>query len=593
MVQMLYERGEKMRAKSLFLVNQFPLAAALLGCAMSAAGQSGKPPQVNQVGFLPQAAKWASIAVDETLKTDAFEVVNTATGETALQGKLLPAQDWSPGGQRIQLAEFSSLKTPGSYRIRVAGLPESAVFAIGEGAYDAVSQGVMKAYYFARAGMALEAKYAGAYARKAGHPDDKVLVHASAADSKRPSGTRISSPKGWYDSGNYNKSMVSSSIAAGMLLAAYEHFPGVSQALQLQIPEQGSGLPDLLSELAWSLDWMLSMQDPEDGGVYHQLSNLEYGGDEMPDASTEPRYVLQKTTAATLGLAASLAMASRVYAKYEEQRPGYSKQLLDAAQRAFAWAESHPQAIYLRRDDVKTGAYVDDKMSDEFAWAATELFLSTKNPSYRSKLQLEQVNINQPSWRDVSGMVWMSLAQHIDQLSAEDAALVRQTLQSRAQQDMGAWKASAYRLVLPEGVFKGGGTGMVLSEAMLMVAAYRLLPQERTALDVAQSAMDYALGRNPLGMSMVTGFGTHSPLHPHHRPSLADGVEAPVPGFVVGGPNIGQQDKNACPAYPQSPAALAYLDNGCSYSTNQVAIHGNAPMVYLLTALKTLTASSQ
>ncbi|WP_370678494.1 glycoside hydrolase family 9 protein [Comamonas sp. GB3 AK4-5] len=547
--------------------------------------------QVNQVGFLPLAAKWAAVSVGSGLQTNAFAVVNAATGATVQEGLLRPAADWAPAGQRIRLADFSTLQTPGHYRIRVAGQLDSAPFEVGGGAYEALSKGVMKAYYFARAGMPLEVRYAGVYARQAGHPDTEVRVHASAASALRPAGTVIASPQGWYDAGDYNKYIVNSGITVGLLLAAYEHFPQIAGAWQVNIPEQGNGLPDVLNEVAWNVDWMLSMQDPADGGVYHKLTNLRFDGEVMPDAATEPRYVVQKTTAATLDFAASMAMASRIYAQYEAQRPGYARQLLLAAQRAFAWAGAHPQVFYVQPADVVTGKYEDQQLADEWAWAATELWLTTKAPRYRRQLDLAGLSSAPPSWQDVSGMAWMSLAQHIAALPAADAAQVRQALQSNAQHYIADWQASAYRLALPPTAFHWGGTSAVLGEGMLLVAAYRL-SGERAALDAAQSAVDYVLGRNPLGQSLVTGFGTHSPLHPHHRSSRADGVEAPVPGFVVGGPNPKQQDKAECPPYPSAPPALAYVDDACSYASNEVAINWNAPMVYLLAALQALTSSA-
>ena len=92
-----------------------------------------------------------------------------------------------------------------------------------------------------------------------------------------------------------------------------------------------------------------------------------------------------------------------------------------------------------------------------------------------------------------------------------------------------------------------------------------------------------------MAMSMVTGIGTRSPMHPHHRPSLADGIVAPVPGFIVGGPNPGQQDASGCPVpYASKLPALSYLDHDCSFASNEVAINWNAPLVYVSAALQVL-----
>jgi len=61
-----------------------------------------------------------------------------------------------------------------------------------------------------------------------------------------------------------------------------------------------------------------------------------------------------------------------------------------------------------------------------------------------------------------------------------------------------------------------------------------------------------------------------------------------VPGMIVGGPKAG--DHGDCPGQAYSPApAKAYLDALCSYTTNEIAINWNAPLVYVSAALQALT----
>ena len=84
-------------------------------------------------------------------------------------------------------------------------------------------------------------------------------------------------------------------------------------------------------------------------------------------------------------------------------------------------------------------------------------------------------------------------------------------------------------------------------------------------------------------ISFVTGVGAKTPMFPHHRPSAADTIVAPVPGLLVGGPNPGQQDH--CPGYPSSLPALSYVDAQCSYASNEIAINWNAPIAYLSAAI--------
>jgi endoglucanase len=134
--------------------------------------------------------------------------------------------------------------------------------------------------------------------------------------------------------------------------------------------------------------------------------------------------------------------------------------------------------------------------------------------------------------------------------------------------------------------FGWGSNATLLNQAMVLAGAPRL-DARVDYLHGAQSALDYVLGRNGPGMSFVTGFGTRAPQHPHHRPSEADGVAAPVPGMLVGGPNPAQQDARDCQAarYPSPLPALSYLDHVCSYASNEIAINWNAPLVYVTAAL--------
>ncbi len=71
-------------------------------------------------------------------------------------------------------------------------------------------------------------------------------------------------------------------------------------------------------------------------------------------------------------------------------------------------------------------------------------------------------------------------------------------------------------------------------------------------------------------------------MFPHHRISAADGIVAPIPGMLVGGPHSGRQD--GC-SYAHLEPARSYLDDWCSFSTNEVTINWNAPLVYVLGAL--------
>ncbi|WP_075791575.1 glycoside hydrolase family 9 protein [Massilia putida] len=561
----------------------------LAGAAFLAAGAAHAAAgiEVNQLGFLPAAQK---LAVVPAGANDRFKVVDAASGKAVFEGTLGPAATWDASGEAVRIADFSGLRTAGAYRVAVSGQPDSPVFTIGADAYRALDVGAIRAYTLQRASIALDARIAGPYARPLGHPDDKVLVHESAASGTRPAGTVIKSPKGWYDAGDYNKYIVNSGISTYTLLAAYEHFPAWFDKLALNVPETGNGVPDILNEVLWNLDWMATMQDPEDGGVYHKLTNKSFDGMVMPDRATAPRYVVQKTTAAALDFAAVMATASRVLAPFDTKAPGRSQRYLAASERAWRWAVNNPAALYRQPADIRTGTYGDEKVDDEFSWAASELYIATGKDEYRTRALAAAPGVQtEPGWADVRPLGWISLAQQRARLKKpDDADEARRQILAAADKLLARWQASPARLSLAKSDFVWGSNAVVLNQAMMLVQAYRLT-HKADYLNAAQSALDYTLGRNPLGMSYVTGFGAHPAMHPHHRPSEADGIAAPVPGWLVGGPNPGQQDAKDCRvAYASKLPALSYLDIACSYASNEVAINWNAPLVYVAAALQSL-----
>lgn len=561
--------------------------AALLGAACNHALADDATIKINQVGFPPAAQK---LAVAPAGKATAFSVVDAHTGKPVLSARLGAPAPWDASGETVRVADFSALKTPGRYRIRIAGLPDSPPFEVRHGIYRALNTRALRAYYFNRAGAALPPRHAGPYARAAGHADTEVLVHASAASPERPEGTVIAAPKGWYDAGDYNKYIVNSGISTYTLLAAWEHFPQYFQAQDSNLPESGNGLPDILNEALWNLDWMLAMQDPHDGGVYHKLTDKGFDGMVMPDQARAARYVVQKSTAAALNFAAVMAVASRVMAPLEQQRPGLSGRMRQAAEAAWHWARQHPEQVYRQPPDIATGDYGDANLADEFAWAAAELYITTGNDGYYQAMRPKQLPAGVPSWGNVGGLAWISLAHHLPRLTPlADKALVRQRITSLADQLHAAWSDSPYRVPLQASGMVWGSNAVLLNQAMVLLQAYRLGRQQQPGyLGAAQSALDYVLGRNATGYSFVTGFGARPPMHPHHRPSEADGIAAPVPGWLVGGPNPGRQDAKDCVDYPSTLPALSYLDHMCSYASNEVAINWNAPLVYVSAALGVL-----
>ncbi len=550
---------------------------------------------LNQIGFYPTAPKIAVIA--PSTSNSRFFVLDLAKGDTVFRGSLSAPRPNHLSGKSSQIADFSKLQKAGKYQVHLADGTHSSAFVIAAAVHRDLAQSVLKSYYFQRMSTALPATYAGVWARPFGHPDDKVLVHASAASSARPTGFEISAPGGWYDAGDYNKYVVNSGITTSTLLSLYEDFPQYCQKLNTNIPESKNQLPDLLDEVLWNLRWMLKMQDPNDGGVYHKLTNPSFDPMRiMPHEATKPRYVVKKTTTAALNLAAVAAQAARVLRPFNKQLPGLADSCLQVARKAWDWSIQNPNVLYQQNElnksfdpDVVTGAYDDRSAADEWLWAATELYLSTGEKPYQSKVQLGNSS-NVPTWNQVGTLAALALARTKQTIPAEAQALRTQAIQhiqTLADGLLAGLDQRPYHTVMGKSAsdFVWGSSAVAANQAMVLLQAYRL-NNKADYLQGALHNLDYLLGRNATGYCFVTGFGHKYPRHIHHRLSEADGVDEPVPGLLSGGPNPGKQDK--CPGYPSDAPDECFIDDACSYASNEIAINWNAPMVYLAVAMEAL-----
>ena len=219
--------------------------------------------RLNQLGFYPNAPKVAVVTLEHG---EGFYITTPDFADTLFTGNLSEFIESPFSDIRTRIADFSEFTDTGSYKISVNGL-YSRTFKIQPKVHEDLANAAIKAFYFQRASTPLLEKHAGRWNKPSGHPDDQVKVHSSAASTSRPAGTIISSPGGWYDAGDYNKYIVNSGITTGTLLSLYEDFPEYVESQDLNIPESDNNVPDLLDETLYNIRWMLTMQDPEDGGV--------------------------------------------------------------------------------------------------------------------------------------------------------------------------------------------------------------------------------------------------------------------------------------------------------------------------------------
>lgn len=560
------------------------LFAALTACSPEQTAIEGcQPILVNQVGYYPQAEKTAAIESEGISKT--YKLTD-ASGKTVWEGQAL-RQSTSPWSAKVRdIVDFSSVTAPGTYTLHAGPYQQQVIIA--DHAMAEVAKAGMKAFYLQRTGMPIEEQYAGVYARPAAHPDTEVMIHPSAASAKRPAGTIISSPYGWYDAGDFNKYIVNSGFTIGMMLDAYAQAPEYFNAMELNIPESQNLTADFLDEIMYNLKWMITMQDPQDGGVYHKLTTPHFEAFIMPAEAKQQRYVVQKGTCATLDFAATLAQSARIYMDMPDYAD-WTPRALEAAEKAYAWAVKNPDVMYMQDKineqydpDITTGTYGDGSALDEFFWAATELYLTTgKKVYFEDAMKYAPKEFVLPVWGDLSAL---GTFEWINAGNTEMTELLKPGLLAYADAQIAQTEASSFQAPfgnvptdfhwasIPEGC---AGMGVCL------MYAYKLTGDEKYLKGALQN-VDYMLGRNATGYCFVTSFGTKPVMHPHQRLSSCDGIEAPLPGFISGGPNPGKQDMATVQAeYPSDYPDECYLDNENSYASNEIAINWNAYLVAL------------
>ncbi len=551
--------------------------------------------RMNQVGFRPDQEKTATIDVPSPDAQPCYVAITNDEGELLWHGVASETMLNPISGKPRQIIDFSYFDKPGSYLLYVDNgqTPFTCPFTISEHPYRELTRKALRAFYYQRASMDIVEPFAEGYERKGGHPDNHVLVHASAATAERPEGTVISSPGGWYDAGDYNKYIVNSGFTMGVWLMAYEMNKEYFDNLALNIPESGMPVPDMLAEAMYNIRWMLTMQD-KDGGVYHKLTEPDFEGFIRPDECQKPRYVVLKTTAAALDFAATMALAARIYAPYESVYPGFVEEATKAALRAYAWAEAHPAIYYDQpkmneqfKPEITTGAYDDFDVRDEFYWAATELYLLTHDDAYKQAAISHQPTEYIPAiWGNVGELASLEWLMHTQPIA--DCRQPMANLLAHLEPYLDEVETSVHHS--PYGnresdFFWGCNSEGCCWRGVECLYAYRLTgdPKYRTA---AEQCLNYILGQNATGYCYVTGFGQKPTNHPHHRLSYSH-PKGTHPGFLAGGPNPMRQDAETDGVkYPKDvPADESYLDYQPSYASNEVTINWNVTLFALTAGL--------
>lgn len=526
---------------------------------------------VNQIGYPINGQKTAIF----TEKTSEFHIDEEGTKKIVYRGRTSqPAYDQSSGSE-VRRADFSELAKPGTYVVVDDEGNRSTPFALEERPYRELHKGLLKAFYYLRCGVTLDEKYAGEWGHESCHTK-KGAVHGEE-------GLYLDGNGGWHDAGDYGKYVVAGAKAVADLLLAYEMYPNAFGE-SIPLPESDQVMPDVLHECKVELDFLFKMQDQKSGGVYHKLTTRHFPGlSVMPEDDLAELVFSPISATATACYAAIMAYASRVYGSYD---PSYADRCLHSAEYAWEWLEKHPEAGGFKNPpDITTGEYGDDCITDEKYWAAAELYHTTSQEKYHIAFQQyskESFPKCELGWADVGGYGTISYLRKgkTDENQALLSSL-QQELILEAERLLQICEKDGYGISLEEKDYVWGSNMGLMNRAMILLFAMEWSPKPEYEKAAAQH-LHYLLGQNTLHISYVTGFGTHSVMNPHHRPSVGDHVDAPVPGMVAGGPNRNLNDEIMERTLKGKPAAASYIDHEDSYAGNEITIYWNSPAVFVV-----------
>ena len=518
--------------------------------------------RINQTGYAE------SLPVQVAVLSAEHVIVADSDGTTikTVTTDELPYDEAS--GDNVKVADLGKLPA-GEYTVWCG--TECRQISVEKDPWQEVTNALIKGLYFQRCGCELEEKHAGIYKHPACH-----FRPALEWDNKENEKTIIG---GWHDAGDYGKYVGPGAVTVAHMLYAYL-LCGKGCSDELNIPESGNGVPDILNEARYELEWILKMQR-QDGAFYHKLTKDHFAPFIMPQDDEDREYMMPVSHTATGAACACLALASRVYKDFDKD---FSDTMLDSALKAYGWLEDNPDFVpFVNPEGVRTGMYGDKSVTDELFWAACELYAATGESVYKDnaeKLYSEDMKLYSYGWADVSGLGAICC---LFEIGEKGGSILYTGLKERF---IGNCKKiaeisgeSGYGTALPADAYIWGSILPIMGNAMSLIM-YELLTGDDSYRAAALLQWNYALGLNALDISFVTGFGERRVMNIHHRPSGSDGITEPVPGLISGGPNNRMNFPQNKERLASVAPAKAFLDELPSADTNEIAIYWNSPAIF-------------
>ena len=499
-----------------------------------------------------------------------YAVVDKATGNAVKQGAPVA---WNAGatdtssGDKAWWFDFSDVTAPGTYTVVDSDQNVRSVeFEIDDNVYKSPLKHAVRMYFYQRAGFDKTAQTAGSeWADTASHLGPGQDAEAHAWTAKTDASLVKDLRGGWFDAGDYNKYTNWTARNVIVLLRAFEENPSAFSD-GTGIAESGNGVPDLLDEAKWALDWLERMQNT-DGSL---LCVMGLGSGSPPSAATDPSYYGPPTTAASLMGAAVFAYAGKIYsARSEAALQTYGADLTARAKQAWDWAATNPNVLYYNNDDARqpgssglaSGQQEMDDAGRLFAKfeAAIYLYETTGDATYKSFVESNYTSILSsyaPSQWDTDKQEALLYYTQLSGISAsvKSAILtqfVNNVTKNTDQLPMVTGDKDPYRAAMKDYVWGSNSSKGAQGRLYQLLAKYGSdATVAATATAAAEEYVHYVDGVNPLGLVYLTNMkraGAENSAKTLYHTWFADGsarwdevsdtTPGPAPGYLVGGPN--------------------------------------------------------
>jgi hypothetical protein len=555
-------------------------------------GNSGNLPPVSkfivvdQFGYLENSEKIAVIRDPETgFDADesfspgkSYALVNANSGEQVATAAPVA---WNSGaldassGDHAWRFDFSKTTATGDYYVLdVEKNVRSYVFRIANDVYRDVLKQAVRMFFYQRAGQEKTAEFAGAgWADKASHVGPLQDHNARLYSDKNNAATEKDVWGGWYDAGDLNKYTSWTAGYVENLLRAYVENK-VAFGDDYGIPESGNGVPDVVDEAKWGMDYLVRLQN-SDGSV---LSIVGEASGSPPSSATGQTLYGSPNTSGTLATAAAFAYGARVFAELGQD--AYATDLLARAKKAYAWGEQNPSVIFKNNDSASgtSGLGAGQQEVDDYGRsmlkldAAIQLFLASGEATYKTyidanydKAHLFTYSNYVAPWDTASQDALLEYAK-ASGATASVAKAIRDAYLAGASSagNLGAITSDKdpYLSYMKDFVWGSNSTKSNTGISLYNVVTFGLDSATASEYErAAQRYVHYIHGVNPLSLVYLTNMNAHgaeNSVNEIYHTWFADGsakwdrvgmsTYGPPPGYLAGGPNPSYDWDACCPS---------------------------------------------